>query len=208
MYRSLDLQCVNHSAPTLSATCRRRWRHQVLEVQKGAFFILCPPFLFTRLKISLATLGSPLANQCPWSLVEETEAYVQKLPHINASCRLSSTEELRVLDLCIEESADATKSVLIRNRHNMLSCMTQKAKSMVVVYPRKPMVWYCFDSLIDRTCVEATPDFWSKHFTQYFQQSAYARPSPEEIEGQPAIDFLEKCVAGGLKIKGMQLICH
>eukprot|EP00667_Euglena_gracilis_P000067 EG_transcript_67 len=154
-----------------------------------------------RLKLTLATLGCAQVMPCPWDLVTEMEGYVQKLEHISAGCRLTLQEEYKVLQLCGD---GAGLPLCIRNRAALLPSLAKGSQEPVpILYPRPPTTsWYYFDSVQDRTCIEQPPGFWDKAFLQYFQQSAYARPLPEELQGQAGLQFLEKCIAGGLKTKG------
>lgn len=51
-----------------------------------------------RLKLSLVTMDSKM--ECPWNIPAELDAYLSKLPHVSAVCRLTLTEEKVLLDAC------------------------------------------------------------------------------------------------------------
>lgn len=51
-----------------------------------------------RLGISLATSDSPMV--CPWSVTIEAAKLLTKLYHVSARCRLSTAQELQLLELC------------------------------------------------------------------------------------------------------------
>jgi hypothetical protein len=58
-----------------------------------------------RLKISLVTIDSPV--EPPWNLTKEMAAYVTKLSHVSATCRMSHAEELQLLEQCITDGTHA-----------------------------------------------------------------------------------------------------
>ena len=52
----------------------------------------------SRLGISLATMDSPMV--CPWSVPVEAAKFLSKLYHVSARCRLSTEQELQLLEHC------------------------------------------------------------------------------------------------------------
>jgi len=67
-----------------------------------------------RLKFSLATMASSM--QCPWDVSMELEDYIRKVRVVSASCRLTSSEELSLLEMYTRD----TRNPHLLNRLNFL----------------------------------------------------------------------------------------
>ena len=52
----------------------------------------------------MVTIDSPV--RCPWDLTKEMSAYLTKLAHTSATCRISCGEELHLLESCVTSFAD------------------------------------------------------------------------------------------------------
>lgn len=60
---------------------------------------------------------------CPWSIVEEMEQYCKKHPYVSSACRLSTEEELLLLQLCSPDTRDKL-SLSLLNRKAYVSAVT------------------------------------------------------------------------------------
>lgn len=78
-----------------------------------------------RLKISLVMLDSPVS--LPWDLTSEMAAYVRKLLHVSADCRLSSEEELLLLRHCVCDQADSRFDAEVHTPLGALTCKNRRA---------------------------------------------------------------------------------
>lgn len=54
--------------------------------------------------------------QCPWSVAEEMVEYCAKLQNVSAACRLSTEEELLLLQLCTPSPRDRLPMVLLNRK--------------------------------------------------------------------------------------------
>ena len=57
-----------------------------------------------RLKITYVLLDSPVV--VPWNVTRQASRYITKISHVSTACRLSSTEELALLETCVTSSTD------------------------------------------------------------------------------------------------------
>ena len=60
---------------------------------------------------------------CPWSIVDEMEQYCKKHPYVSSACRLSTEEELLLLQLCSLDAQDKL-SLSLLNRKAYVSAVT------------------------------------------------------------------------------------
>lgn len=76
-----------------------------------------------RLKLSAVTVGlGEDAMECPWSVEEEMRDYVRKHFYVSAECRLSTDEELLLLQQC-SMSMDSELYVELMNRRAFVSAI-------------------------------------------------------------------------------------
>jgi hypothetical protein len=70
------------------------------------------------LKLSVVTvgLGGDGSMACPWSPSEEMEQYVKKHPYVSSACRLSTEEELLLLQLCSPDARDKLSLALLNRK--------------------------------------------------------------------------------------------
>ncbi|GAB5371987.1 hypothetical protein AAMO2058_001626900 [Amorphochlora amoebiformis] len=71
---------------------------QIFDFLKEAASDRHPDSHACRLKISLVTMDSPIS--LPWNVEREMDAYITKISHVSAACRLTKAEELLLLDKC------------------------------------------------------------------------------------------------------------
>ena len=103
-----------------------------------------------RLKIALVVLDSPV--QCPFDLTSEASRYVTKLNHVSAVCRLSLSEELQLLEMCVCDAQDPRffqpvtqkplyslfEVTVVKNRRSYLRALLQGQRSAeVFTVPRE-----------------------------------------------------------------------
>ena len=78
-----------------------------------------------RLKISLVMLDSPVA--LPWDLSVEMGAYVRKLQHVSADCKLSEGEELTLLKHCVCDPADRRFDPEVHTPYGVFLCKNRRS---------------------------------------------------------------------------------
>lgn len=71
-----------------------------------------------RLKLSVVTvgLGEDGAMRCPWSVSEEMEEYCKKHQFVSSACRLTTAEELLILQLCSPTARDRLSLALLNRK--------------------------------------------------------------------------------------------
>jgi hypothetical protein len=71
-----------------------------------------------RLKLSVVTVGlrGDDSMRCPWSVAEEMEEYCKKHPYVSSACRLSTEEELLLLQLCTPSTRDRLSLALLNRK--------------------------------------------------------------------------------------------
>lgn len=114
-----------------------------------------------RLKLSVVTvgLGAESTMRCPWSIAEEMEAYTKKHGHVSSACRLTTDEEMLLLQLCSPEN-QSRLSLALHNRKAFVSAVTSlstlpKDKTLTVrLGKEKPPVIENFDFGADYTIME------------------------------------------------------
>lgn len=60
---------------------------------------------------------------CPWSVAEEMEHYCKKHPYVSSACRLSTEEEMLLLQLCSPNAQDRLSLALL-NRKAYISAVS------------------------------------------------------------------------------------
>jgi len=116
--------------------------------------------------------------QCPWSVEEELEAYTKKHSYVSSSCRLTTDEEMLLLQLCSAESRGRLSLTLL-NRKAFVAAVTTlgtlpKDKTLTVKLGReKPPTFENFDFGADYTIIE-NPG--KTMVSAKFFGAAYSRP--------------------------------
>jgi len=121
--------------------------------------------------------------KCPWSITEELEKYTQKHGYVSSACRLSTEEELLLLELCGAESRERLSLTLL-NRKAFVGAVTSlstlpKDKTLTVQLGKeKPPVIENFDFGADYTIIENPRKTMT---SAKFFGGAYARPENVSI---------------------------
>jgi hypothetical protein len=104
-------------------------------------------------------LGADSTMKCPWSILEEMEAYVMKHSFISPACRLTADEEMLLLEMCSTETKNRLALSLL-NRKAFVAAVTSlgslpKDKTLTVrLGKEKPAVVENFDFGADYTIIE------------------------------------------------------
>ena len=114
-----------------------------------------------RLKLSIVTvgLGEESTMNCPWSVEEEMEEYVNKHTYVSSACRLTTEEELLLLQLC-KPDARGRLSLSLLNRKafvtavGSLGALPQGKKLTVKLGTERPPTFDNFDMGPDFTIIE------------------------------------------------------
>jgi hypothetical protein len=71
-----------------------------------------------RLKLSVVTvgLGEESTMKCPWSVAEEMEEYTKKHVYVSSACRLTTEEEILLLQLCKPDVAGRLSLALLNRK--------------------------------------------------------------------------------------------
>jgi len=121
--------------------------------------------------------------KCPWSITEELEKYTQKHGYVSSACRLSTEEEMLLLELCGAESRERLSLTLL-NRKAFVGAVTSlstlpKDKTLTVQLGKeKPPVIENFDFGADYTIIENPRKTMT---SAKFFGGAYARPENVSI---------------------------
>ena len=164
-----------------------------------------------RLKLSVVTvgLGAESKMKCPWSIADEMEAYVKKHPYVSSACRLTTEEEMLLLQLCAPDSRGRLSLTLL-NRKAFVTAVTSlatlpKDKTLTVkLGVEKPPVVENMDTGLDTTIFNNHKKLMvsSKLFG-----AAYSRPEEDlgsgtktAFGGQRALEFINAAVSGGVEM--------
>ena len=170
---------------------------QVFGLLEGCGYDPSPDAVACRIKLYLAMIGSESTMPCPWHIADEAMTYIRLRVHVSAGCRLTSMEELAVLECC----PDPQMSMEMRNRKEYLlavqGAFAGEQLAMTVHYPPKPLGSVPFDSISDNTCLK--PGIFESVIVTVGTYS-YKRPieaATEEVPEQPlaggaAIELLDK----------------
>jgi hypothetical protein len=97
--------------------------------------------------------------KCPWSIEEEMEAYTKKHGYVSSACRLTTEEEMLLLQLCSPDERGRLSLTLL-NRKAFVGAVTSlatlpKDKTLTVKLGKeKPPVIENFDFGADYTIIE------------------------------------------------------
>jgi hypothetical protein len=138
-----------------------------------------------RLKLSVVTvgLGAESTMKCPWSITEELEKYIKKHGHVSSACRLTTEEEMLLLQLCNTEDRGHLSLTLI-NRKAFVTAVTSLAtlppdKTLTVkLGTEKPPIIENFDFGADYTILENPKKTMT---SAKFFGAAYSRPEDVSI---------------------------
>jgi hypothetical protein len=114
-----------------------------------------------RLKLSVVTvgLGGDDSMKCPWSVAEEMSEYCKKHPYVSSACRLTTEEELLLLQLCTPTARERLSLALL-NRKAYVTAVSSLAKlppdkSLTVKLGTEQMPSFeNFDAVIDNTIID------------------------------------------------------
>jgi hypothetical protein len=137
-----------------------------------------------RLKISTVTvgLGAESSMKCPWSIVEEMDAYVRKHAFVSSACRLTTDEEMLILQMCSASEQSSRLPLLLLNRKAFVAAVMTlstlpKDKTLTVKLGKeKPPLIENFDFGADYTILENPK---KTMLSAKFFGAAYSRP--EEV---------------------------
>jgi len=164
-----------------------------------------------RLKLSVVTvgLGADSKMKCPWTIAAEMEEYVQKHIYVSSACRLTTEEEMLLLQLCTPETRGRLSLTLL-NRKAFVTAVTSLAslpedKTLTVkLGVEKPPVIDNMDSGLDKTIFTNHKKLMvsSKLFG-----AAYNRPEEDQGSGTKtayggarALEFINAAVSSGIEM--------
>lgn len=126
-------------------------------------------------------LGDETTMQCPWSVAEELEEYAKKHVYVSSACRLTTEEEMLLLQLCSPD-ARGRLSLTLLNRKAFVTAVSSLAtlprdKSLTVkLGTERPPSIDNFDVGLDTTILDNPK---KTMLTSKFFGAAYSRP--EEV---------------------------
>ena len=159
-----------------------------------------------RLKLSVVTvgLGGDDAMRCPWSVAEEMEHYCKKHPFVSSACRLTTEEELLLLQLCAPTARDKLSLALL-NRKAYVTAVTSLGnlppdKSLTIkLGMEQTPTFENFDTGPDMSIFEnpKCTMLSSKLFG-----AAYTRPEEDQIAygGLRALEFINTALSSGVEM--------
>lgn len=127
--------------------------------------------------------------KCPWSIAEEMEMYTKKHAYVSSACRLTTEEEMLLLQLCGSEAHDRL-SLSLLNRKAFVAAVTSlatlpKDKTLSVkLGTEKPPIIENFDFGADYTILENPK---KTMVSAKFFGAAYSRPEDVSIYFAPPI---------------------
>ena len=159
-----------------------------------------------RLKLSVVTvgLGAESKMKCPWSIAEEMEAYTKKHGFVSSPCRLTTEEEMLLLQLCSPDSQSRLPLTLLNRKAFVGAVRTlatlPKDKTMTIrLGKEKPPVVENFDFGADYTIMENPK---KTMVSAKFFGAAYSRPEDEDVAygGLKALEFINNAVSSGVEM--------
>lgn len=116
--------------------------------------------------------------KCPWSIAEELEKYVKKHGYVASACRLTTEEELLLLELCGADSRERLSLTLLNRKAfvaavTSLSSLPQDKTLTVQLGKEKPPSVENFDFGADYTIIENPKKTMT---SAKFFGAAYIRP--------------------------------
>mmetsp|Transcript_14755 Transcript_14755/g.40767 ORF Transcript_14755/g.40767 Transcript_14755/m.40767 type:complete len:3812 (+) Transcript_14755:277-11712(+) len=159
-----------------------------------------------RLKLSVVTvgLGADSTMRCPWSVTEEMEQYVKKHGYVSSACRLTTEEEMLLLQMC-SPNAQGRLSLTLLNRKafvgavRTLGSLAKDKTLSVKLGKEKPPVIENFDFGADYTIIENPK---KTMVSAKLFGAAYNRPEDEEVAygGLKALEFINNAVSSGVEM--------
>jgi len=132
--------------------------------------------------------------KCPWSIAEELEEYTRKHGFVSSACRLTTEEEMLLLQLCGMGGRDRLPLTLL-NRKAFVAAVTTLAtlpqdKTLTVQLGKeKPPTIENFDFGADYTIIENPKKTMT---SAKFFGAAYSRPENVSSNSNPSV--LRRCV--------------
>jgi hypothetical protein len=178
-----------------------------------------------RLHLSLAVLGTRNSRVPPWSLADELEGYVAKRRHVSAACRLSVAEELMLIEaaeaqLELDVSDDAEEKSIapeVEAHRDLLQALFQKEgeggkrgeegvgrRAVGSVKPRRraPATLSCFESVVDRACVDGG---FMREINVIGKVAALGYLRPHREYGSKAVLYAERALGKGIRLRAGDL---
>jgi hypothetical protein len=114
-----------------------------------------------RLKLSIVTvgLGEESTMNCPWSVEEELEEYAKKHVYVSSACRLTTEEELLLVQLCKPDSRGRLSLALLNRKAfvtavSSLAALPKGKKLTVKLGTERPPTFDNFDMGPDTTIID------------------------------------------------------
>jgi len=164
-----------------------------------------------RLKLSVVTvgLGADSKMKCPWSVNAEMEEYVKKHIFVSSACRLTTEEEMLLLQLCSPDARGRLSLTLLNRKAFVTAVMSlaslPKDKTLTVkLGVEKPPVVENMDTGLDKTIFMNHKKLMvsSKLFG-----AAYSRPEEDQgsgtktaFGGARALEFINAAVSSGIEM--------
>lgn len=163
-----------------------------------------------RLKLSAVTVGlGDDSMKCPWSVQEEMKEYVLKHTHVSSACRLSTDEEMLLLQLCSAAMRAKLYPELI-NRKAFVKAVRTIAQipqgEMVTVnlsLPQPPK-FENFDTKDPDTTILDNPK--KTMITSKLFGAAYSRPEDASVAygGINALQYINNALMSGIVVSSSQ----
>lgn len=141
---------------------------------------------------------------CPWSVAEEMEEYAKKHVHVSSACRLTTEEEMLLLQLC-KPDARGRLSLILLNRKAFVTAVSSLStlpdgKSLTVkLGTERPPTVDNFDRGPDTTIIDNPKKTMisSKLFG-----AAYSRPEEDQVAfgGLQALEFINGALNSGIEL--------
>ena len=154
-----------------------------------------------RLKVSLATRGTPHAELCAtklWSLRAEYTAYVSKWRFVSTVCRLTIPEEMLLLTMVDTDSEPSLYNRRMFVKSLAVSLDGSPTPPISLRYPPTPQLSN-FDALGSAIYL-GSAKIEDDHWWNRLSTMSYARPA--ESTGGAAIGALDKWLDHGLELSG------
>lgn len=142
--------------------------------------------------------------KCPWSIAEEMEEYAKKHVFVSSACRLTTEEEMLLLQLC-SPNARGRLSLALLNRKAFVTAVSSlatlpKDKTLTVkLGTERPPSIENFDIGPDTTIIDNPKKTMisSKVFG-----AAYSRPEEDQVAygGLKALEYINNAVSSGVEL--------
>ena len=142
--------------------------------------------------------------KCPWSVAEEMEEYAKKHVYVSSACRLTTEEELLLLQLCSPD-ARGRLSLILLNRKAFVTAVSSlstlpKDKSLTVkLGTERPPAIDNFDVGPDNTIID---NHKKSMLSSKLFGAAYSRPEEDQVAygGLKALEYINSAVSSGVEL--------